>query len=146
MSGSFVVAGGGVGRVVHVGDENYAAELTRKAKTKKRATSEMQNTIRRIIAVISILIIPIGILLFLSQIHVHGTTRNEAIVGTVAGIIGMIPEGLVLLTSISFICGGLVVLGFCGGLGWIWLFCLLGWGSWGWGLTRPGRSRPVSWK
>ena len=105
MSGSFVVAGGGVGRVVHVGDENYAAELTRKAKTKKRATSEMQNTIRRIIAVISILIIPIGILLFLSQIHVHGTTRNEAIVGTVAGIIGMIPEGLVLLTSISFILG-----------------------------------------
>ena len=65
----------------------------------------MQNTIRRIIAVISILIIPIGILLFLSQIHVHGTTRNEAIVGTVAGIIGMIPEGLVLLTSISFILG-----------------------------------------
>ncbi len=105
MSGSFVVAGGGVGRVVHVGDENYAAELTRKAKTKKRATSEMQNTIRRIIAVISILIIPIGILLFLSQVHVQGTTRNEAIVGTVAGIIGMIPEGLVLLTSISFILG-----------------------------------------
>ena len=60
MSGSFVVAGGGVGRVVHVGDENYAAELTRKAKTKKRATSEMQNTIKRIIAVVSILIIPIG--------------------------------------------------------------------------------------
>ena len=62
MSGSVVVAGGGVGRVVHVGDENYAAELTRKAKTKKRATSEMQNTIKRIIAVISILIIPIGML------------------------------------------------------------------------------------
>lgn len=105
MSGSFVVAGGGVGRVVHVGDENYAAELTRKAKTKKRATSEMQNTIKRIIAVISILIIPIGILLFRSQISAQGMTRNEAIVATVAGIIGMIPEGLVLLTSISFILG-----------------------------------------
>ena len=105
MSGSFVVAGGGMGRVIHVGDENYAAELTRKAKTKKRATSEMQNTIKRIIAVISILIIPIGILLFLSQIRAQGMTRNEAIVGTVAGIIGMIPEGLVLLTSISFILG-----------------------------------------
>lgn len=84
MSGSFVVAGGGVGRVVHVGDENYAAELTRKAKTKKRATSEMQNTIKRIIAVISILIIPIGILLFRSQISAQGMTRNEAIVATVA--------------------------------------------------------------
>lgn len=65
----------------------------------------MQNTIKRIIAVISILIIPIGILLFRSQISAQGMTRNEAIVATVAGIIGMIPEGLVLLTSISFILG-----------------------------------------
>ena len=105
MSGSFVVAGNGVGRVVHVGDDNYAAELTRKAKTKKRATSEMQNTIKKIIKVISVLIIPIGILLFLSQFHAEDMTRNEAIVGTVAGIIGMIPEGLVLLTSVSFILG-----------------------------------------
>lgn len=105
MSGSFIVAGNGIGRVVHVGDDNYAAELTRKAKTKRRATSEMQNTIKRIIKVISVLIIPIGILLFLSQFQAEGATRNEAIVGTVAGIIGMIPEGLVLLTSVSFILG-----------------------------------------
>ena len=105
LSGSFVVAGNGVGRVVHVGEDNYAAELTRKAKTKKRATSEMQNTIKRIIQVIGILIIPIGILLFLSQMQAEGATRNEAIVSTVAGIIGMIPEGLVLLTSVSFILG-----------------------------------------
>lgn len=105
LSGSFVVAGNGVGRVLHVGDDNYAAELARKAKTKKRATSEMQNTIKKIIKVISILIIPIGILLFLSQMQAEGSTRNEAIVSTVAGIIGMIPEGLVLLTSVSFILG-----------------------------------------
>ena len=105
MSGSYIVAGSGAGRVIHVGDDNYAAKLTRKAKTKKRATSEMQNTIKKIIKVISVLIIPIGILLFLSQIQAEGTTRNEAIVGTVAGIIGMIPEGLVLLTSVSFILG-----------------------------------------
>ena len=105
MSGSFEDEGGGGGRVVHVCDENYAAELTRKAKTKKRATSEMQNTIKRIIAVVSILIIPIGILLFRSQISAQGMTRIEASVATVAGIIGMIPEGLVLLTSISFILG-----------------------------------------
>ena len=95
MSGSFVVAGGGVGRVVHVGDENYAAELTRKAKTKKRATSEMQNTIKRIIAVISILIIPIGILLFRSQISAQGMTRNEAIVATVSGGTGAADQHLV---------------------------------------------------
>ena len=145
MSGSFVVAGGGVGRVVHVGDENYAAELTRKAKTKKRATSEMQNTIKRIIAVISILIIPIGILLFRSQISAQGMTRNEAIVATVAGIIGMIPEGLVLLTSISFILG-------VGRLAKSGHSCRRWKQSKHWhastcsALTKPERSRPGNWK
>ena len=89
----------------HVGEENYAAELARKAKTKKRATSEMQRSIKRIIKVLGVLIIPIGILLYRSQINVSGATFSESLVGTVAGVIGMIPEGLVLLTSVTFILG-----------------------------------------
>ena len=105
LSGSYLVAGSGLGRVEHVGEENYAAVLAKKAKTKKRATSEMQRTIQRIIKVLGILIIPIGILLYLSQIRVAGVTVSESLVGTVAGVIGMIPEGLVLLTSVSFILG-----------------------------------------
>lgn len=105
MSGSFLVAGNGVGRVEHVGDDNYATELAKKAKSKKRATSEMQRSIKRIIKVLGILIIPIGILLFISQKSVDGITFSDALVSTVAGIIGMIPEGLVLLTSVSFILG-----------------------------------------
>lgn len=79
--------------------------LQKKAKTKKRATSEMQRMIKRIIKVLGILIIPIGILLYRSQINVDGATFSESLVGTVAGVIGMIPEGLVLLTSVSFILG-----------------------------------------
>lgn len=105
LSGSFLVAGSGVGRVVNVGEDNYAAVLAKKAKTKKRATSEMQQTIKRIIKVIGVALIPIGILLYLSQRRVAGNTFSDSLVNTVAGVIGMIPEGLVLLTSISFILG-----------------------------------------
>lgn len=105
LSGSFVVSGTGAGRVVHVGDDNYAAVLARKAKTKKRASSEMQMTIQRIIKVVGAVIIPIGILLFISQRQQAAASISDALVGTVAGVIGMIPEGLVLLTSVSFILG-----------------------------------------
>ena len=104
-SGSYLVAGSGVAQVVHVGKDNYAVELANKAKDKKRATSEMQDSIKRIIKIIGFVIIPVGILLFLSQRSIDGTSLSDAMVNTVAGVIGMIPEGLVLLTSISFILG-----------------------------------------
>lgn len=105
LSGSYLVAGSGIARVEHVGDENYATQLARKAKTKKRASSEMQTTIKRIIKVVGVLIIPIGILLFYSQYVVQKSNISDSLVSTVAGVIGMIPEGLVLLTSVSFILG-----------------------------------------
>ena len=105
MSGSFLVAGSGIARVIHVGDDNYATILAAQAKDKKRASSEMQDAIRRIVKVVGFIIIPVGILLFLSQRAIEGTTYSDAIVNTVAGVIGMIPEGLVLLTSVSFIVG-----------------------------------------
>ena len=104
-SGSFLVAGSGLGRVIHVGKDNYATELANQAKDKKRATSEMQDSIKRIIKIVGFIIIPVGVLLFLSQRRVDGATLSDALVNTVGGVIGMIPEGLVLLTSISFILG-----------------------------------------
>lgn len=105
LSGSFLVSGNAICRVEHVGMENYAVQLAEKAKTKKRASSEMQNSIKKIIKFISIAIIPVGLLLFYSQYQANTGNYNDAIVGTVGGVIGMIPEGLVLLTSISFILG-----------------------------------------
>jgi len=105
LSGSYLVAGSGVARVEHVGKDNYATQLANKARDKKRASSEMQDSIKRIIQVIGFIIIPVGILLFISQQSIDGTTLSDAMVNTVAGIIGMIPEGLVLLTSVSFILG-----------------------------------------
>ena len=104
MSGSFLTAGSGVVQVEYVGEDSYAYQLMKKAKTKKRASSEMQRTINRIIKVVGALIIPIGIMLYLSQKNA-GSGFSDCLVGTVAGVIGMIPEGLVLLTSISFILG-----------------------------------------
>ena len=105
MSGSFVAVGSGIARVTRVGDESYATILAAKAKDKKRASSEMQRTIGKIIKTVGFLIIPIGLLLYRSQIMINGTSWQEAVVNTVAGVIGMIPEGLVLLTSVSFIVG-----------------------------------------
>ncbi len=116
LSGSFIVAGTGVMQVQKVGNDCYASELVEKASTKKRASSEMQNTIQRIIQIVSIAIIPIGLLLYRSQRVAALATAlergydnqwvfNYSIIHTVSGIIGMIPEGLVLLTSVSFILG-----------------------------------------
>ncbi len=116
LSGSFVVAGSAVMRADAVGSEAYAAQLVSKARNRNRASSEMLDTIRRIIRIVSVVIIPIGILLFFSQRSAAMATAaaqgfdsqwvfNQSIILTVSGIIGMIPEGFVLLTSISFILG-----------------------------------------
>ncbi len=104
-SGSFMVAGSGKAKVIHVGKDNYATKLASQAKQKKRASSEMQDSIKRIIKVTGTILVPVGILLFISQRGAEGITFSDALVNTVAGVIGMIPEGLVLLTSISFILG-----------------------------------------
>ena len=105
LSGSFIIAGTALQRVDKVGNESYASQLVAKASHKKRASSEMQRTIGRIIQVVSVIIIPVGLLLYRSQMIANGGVFANAIIRTVSGIIGMIPEGLVLLTSVSFIIG-----------------------------------------
>ncbi len=105
FSGSFVVAGSAYARVNKVGKDNYVTQLVSKAKRKNRASSEMRNAIRKIIKILSIVIIPIGLILFYSQLQASDYDLPHAVVRTVAGVIGMIPEGLVLLTSMSFILG-----------------------------------------
>lgn len=105
LSGTFVTAGSGYATARQTGSDNYASKLVEKARTKRRATSEMQNTINRIIRLVSYAILPIGIALFCIQYYHSGSTLSAALVGTVAGVLGMIPEGLVLLTSVSFILG-----------------------------------------
>ena len=98
LSGSFIVSGRCLARVEHVGLDNYVAKISSNTKYSKPVSSEIMRSLNRIVSTISFIIVPVGILLFSSQ---YGASNNfnEAITSTVAGIIGMIPEGLVLLTS-----------------------------------------------
>lgn len=98
LSGSFVVSGKCYAKAVHVGADNYAAKISAEAKYLKKVNSEIMNFINKVIKYISISIIPIGTLLFMSQLK-EAATFSDAVVSTVAALIGMIPEGLVLLSS-----------------------------------------------
>lgn len=109
FSGSFVTAGTACCKVIHVGKENYASKITSEAKVFKRHNSELRNALNAILKVISIMIIPIGILLFAKQYYIVGESMKDSVVSTVAAMIGMIPEGLVLLTSIALTIGTLVL-------------------------------------
>ena len=97
-SGSFIVSGKCITKVEKVGENNYASKITSSAKYIKKVNSEIMKTFTKIIKIISIIIIPLGLILFLRQYNIaHSIT--DAVVNSVAAIIGMIPEGLILLTS-----------------------------------------------
>ncbi|MFP3969057.1 HAD-IC family P-type ATPase [Actinomadura fulvescens] len=104
MSGSFVVAGGGTFTAEKVGREAYAARLVEEASQFSLSHSELMAGINRFLKYVTWLIIPTAVLLFASQLGSADTT-GEAIVGAVAGVVTMIPEGLVLMTSIAFAVG-----------------------------------------
>ncbi|MEW8955141.1 HAD-IC family P-type ATPase [Clostridium sp.] len=105
LSGSFVVSGSGYGRVTHVGKDTYAAKLSDEARKFKKINSELAQAVDKILKVLIWLIFPIGALLVISQIFFTDRTWQEAIISATAGIIGMVPEGLVLLTSLTFVVG-----------------------------------------
>ena len=103
LSGSFAVAGEGYGRVTSVGKETYSSKLAEEARKFKITNSELQEAINKIIKVLLWLIVPIGICLMITQLVFTKCSYNEAAIAAVSGIVGMIPEGLVLLTSTTFI-------------------------------------------
>ena len=97
LSGSFIVSGKCKCKIEHVGEQNYAFKISNEAKYVKKVNSQIMNAFNKIILIMSILIIPIGLFLFLKQYQNVGF--EQAIINTTAALIGMIPEGLVLLTS-----------------------------------------------
>jgi cation-transporting P-type ATPase E len=101
MSGSFVVSGSGVYRATRVGRDSFAAGLTEQAKKFQLTNSELRDGINGFIRFITFLIVPVGALLLISQLIRADLPVNEAIRGTIAGVVTMIPDGLVLLTSIA---------------------------------------------
>ncbi|MBW3080574.1 HAD-IC family P-type ATPase [Bifidobacterium saguinibicoloris] len=109
-SGSTVVSGAALARVTAVGAHSYAATLTAKAKVYKKTVSDLNKGINTILKVMTFLVVPLCVLLIISQIHTVGGWSvalatgqwRQAVVSAVAGVVGMIPEGLVLLTSLNF--------------------------------------------
>ncbi len=105
MSGSFVVAGGGAFRATRVGREAYAAQLAEEASRFTLVHSELRAGVSTILRVVTWMIIPTGVALIISQIFVNNDDLPEAIRRMVAGLVPMVPEGLVLLTSVAFAVG-----------------------------------------
>ena len=102
FSGSYVVSGQCYARLEKVGNESYISKLTREAKTMGSGEqSEMIRSINQIVKWVGIVIIPIGLLLFYQSHYVNHDTIQRSVTSTVAAIIGMIPEGLYLLTTIA---------------------------------------------
>ncbi len=101
LSGSFVVAGGGAMRATAVGDDAYAAKLARDARAFRRPRTELERGIDGILRVITWLLVPAGLFLFLGQRYGEGDTLRESLLGTATGLVALVPQGLVLLLSMA---------------------------------------------
>lgn len=105
-SGSLMMQGHGKAQVYKYGKDTYINKLSQEAKKYKILPSELQKSIQKIIQTVTVIIIPTGIMLFINQLFfVEDHKWQHALVGSVAGIVGMIPEGLVLLTSVAMAVG-----------------------------------------
>jgi cation-transporting P-type ATPase E len=101
LSGSFVVAGAGRFQATAVGADAYARKLAVEARQFTLARSELMDGINRILRYVTWAILPVAALLVFSQLHAKGSVR-DGVSGVVAGLVGMVPQGLVLLTSVAF--------------------------------------------
>ncbi len=103
MSGSFVVAGQATVCVTAVGGDSFANALTAEAKKTKKKTTPLMRTLNGIIRVLTFTIVPIGLLLFFNQYN--GDNYKDALLGSTAAILGMIPQGLIVLTGVTLTVG-----------------------------------------
>ena len=105
MSGSFLTEGKVTAQLIAVGDESYAARLMRDAKRIRSPRSELMTELNKLVSLVSKLLVPIGVVLFLEEFFLLKSPLNDAIPKAVAAMIGMIPEGLILLTSVALTAG-----------------------------------------
>ena len=104
MSGSFIVSGHCHARLHKVGADSYISKLTIEAKAMKQGEqSEMMRSLNKLVKVVGIIIIPIGAMLFIQQYFFVDTSLRNSVTSSVAAVIGMIPEGLYLLTSLALV-------------------------------------------
>jgi cation-transporting ATPase E len=105
MSGSFVVAGTGAYRATKVGAQAYAAKLADEASKFTLVKSELRNGINRILQFITYLLVPAGLLTIYTQLFTTHADWRQSVLRTVGALVPMVPEGLVLLTSVAFAVG-----------------------------------------
>ncbi len=105
MSGSFLTEGKVTAQLAAVGDDSYAARLMGDARRIRSPRSELMTDLNRLVQWISRLLVPLGLLLFLREFLTRQVPIREAVPSTVAAMIGMIPEGLILLTSVALMAG-----------------------------------------
>ncbi len=101
LSGSFIVSGACHARVEHVGIDNYATQIANEARKRKPVTSELVTTFNKVTKFTSFLVVPLSILMLYQALGVREETLTMAIVNTSTALLGMLPKGLVLLTSVS---------------------------------------------
>lgn len=101
-SGSAVVSGNCIAEVKNVGDDNYCEKITAEAKKFKKPKSHIMTTLNGIIKTISVFIVPIGLVLFIKQFFILHDSIEGSVTSAAAAMIGMIPEGLILLTTLVF--------------------------------------------
>ena len=99
LSGSFIVSGNVTCKVLNVGTDNYMALISKDAKKIKQKQTEIMGSLKKIVKYVSFALIPVGILLFYNQFNMDGSTFKGATESTVAALVAMIPEGLMLLVS-----------------------------------------------
>ncbi len=104
-SGSYIAEGRLTAQLVYVGDESYAGRLTAEARKSARPSSRLMTDLNKLIRFDSMVLVPLGILLFLKQVLFGHVPVTEAVPSSVAAMIGMIPEGLILLTSVAMAVG-----------------------------------------
>ena len=104
-SGSFVVSGKCSARVIHVGKENYANKIASGARYIKKPNSEILRSLRAIIRLMSIIVLPLGIALFLKQLLVVHESADEAVLKMAGSVVSMIPQGLIALSTTVFAVG-----------------------------------------
>jgi len=105
LSGSVIVSGSFTAQLVHVGAKSYANQLTKTARKIKPPKSALMNDLNKIVRFVSYALIPIGCLLFAKQRWLQDMDMKDAIPPAVAAMVGMIPEGLILLTSVALAVG-----------------------------------------
>lgn len=101
ISGSFIISGNVKAQAIRVGADSTSGKITSNSKYIKKRSSEMMNSIDKIIRIVAVCIIPFGIIMFIKTYFVLGEPYANSVVSTVAALIAMIPEGLVLLTSVA---------------------------------------------